>query len=113
MAQTRYKRPYSLRLFFAIQILLCMIFVVLVAELESAHPATLTVLTLIVVLCILATIFDPETAYHTKTTLNDGTVVRVKRPFIGFKHLETKVGVSGDYEVRFDGWRHEPALLRI
>ena len=107
MAQTRYKRPYSLRLFFAIYILLCVAFIVFIVKLRGHHPATISVLSLVVVLGALASIFDPDTAYHTKATLDYGSVIRVKRPFIGFKHLETKVGVTGDYEVRFDGWRYE------
>lgn len=113
MAQTRYKRPYSLRLFFAIYVPLAVAFIVLILTLGTQHPASISVLALVVVLGTLAHIFDPDTAYHTKTTLDDGTVVRVKRPYIGFKHLETKVGVTGDYEVRFDGWRYEEALIRI
>lgn len=114
MAQTRYKRPYSLHLFFAIYFPLVVVLVVLIVTLGTQHPASVSVLALVVVLGTLAHIFDPDTAYHhTKTTLDDGTVVRVKRPYIGFKHLETKVGVTGNYEVRFDGWRYEEALIRI
>lgn len=82
-------------------------------QIGGHHPATISVLSLVVVLGALASIFDPDTAYHTKATLDDGSLVRVKRPFIGFKHLETKVGVTGDYEVPFEGLRYEEALIRI
>lgn len=113
MAQTRYKRPYSVRLFFAIYTPLCVAYIVLGVKLGVGHPASITVVALLFVLGFAASIFDPDFAYETHTTLDDGTVVRVRRPYIGFKHLETKVGVTGDYEVRFDGWRYEEALLRL
>lgn len=113
MVQTRYKRPFSLPLHFGILAALFVVFVVLLVKLGGRHPATITIMCLILAIAILGRIFDPDTAYLTETTLDDGTVVPVKRPLIGFKHLEVKLGVTGDYEVRSDGWRHEPALLRI
>jgi hypothetical protein len=113
MVQTRYRRPFSLPLHFAILAVLFVVFVVLLVKLGGRHPATITIMSLILAIAILGRIFDPDTAYLTETTLDDGTVVPVKRPLIGFKHLEVKLGVTGDYEVRSDGWRHEPALLRI
>lgn len=58
-------------------------------------------------------LFGLGTCYKTKTTLDDGTVVRVKRPFIGLKSHENLVGLTGRYKVRIDGWRCEKALIRI
>lgn len=38
----------------------------------------------------------------------------MRRPFVGFKRWEVQVGLTGGYEVRaVDGWRYEPALIRI
>lgn len=112
MAQTYYRRPYSLLWFFAIQLTLMIIYIILLTLGKHPHLAFLTITT-VSINSILGTLFDPETCYKTKTTLDDGTVVRVKKPFIGLKSHEDLVGLTGGYEVRVDGWRYEKALIRI
>jgi hypothetical protein len=57
--------------------------------------------------------FGTGTAIVTRKELEDGTIVRVKRPLIGLKSHEIEVDVTGGYEVRSDGYRYEEALLRI
>lgn len=112
MAQTYYRRPYSLLWFFVIQFTLLVTYITLLA-LRTHHLLTLLTITTVAINSILGALFDPETCYKTKTMLDDGTVVRVKRPFIGLKSHEDLVGLTGGYEVRVDGWRYEKALIRI
>lgn len=112
MAQTYYRRPYSLLWFYAVQLTLTVTYIILLTLGTHPHLAFLTITTT-GINNVLAGLFDPEICYKTKTTLDDGTVVRVKRPFIGLKSHEDLVGLTGGYEVRVDGWRYEPALIRI
>lgn len=62
---------------------------------------------------VLILLLDPETCYQFTRKNPDGTEVRVRRPIVGFRRCEALVGMTGGYEVRVDGWRYEPALIRI
>ncbi|KAB8234307.1 uncharacterized protein BDW43DRAFT_273802 [Aspergillus alliaceus] len=66
-----------------------------------------------VVAQVLVFILNPENYYEFTRKSPDGSEVRVRRPLVGFKRCETLVGLTGGYEVRMDGWRYEPALVRI
>ena len=114
MAQTSYKRPFSRRYYWGLIVVLFAIFVVLLVKLGGPHPATLTFACLVLVVTIIGRIFDPELSYYvTQTTLDDGTVVPTRRPLVGFRRLETRFGMTGDYETRGDGWRDDVALIRL
>lgn len=58
-------------------------------------------------------VLDPETTITSRKVLPDGTAVKVRRPIIGFKRCESPLGLTGGYEVRIDGFRYEPAYIRI
>lgn len=63
---------------------------------------------------ILSVLIDPEVCYLWFTRKNpDGTKIKVIKPLIGFRKYETQIGFTGGYEVRYDGWRYEPAFIRI
>lgn len=113
MPQTYYTRPYSLKWLFITVAILVVLFLVLFFVLGSSHPASYVFLALAITISLVATVLDLETAYATTTTLDDGRVVRVKRPLVGLRRCECKVGLTGGYEVRVDGWRYEEALIRI
>lgn len=49
--------------------------------------------------------------WSTTRTGPDGTMVKVRRPLIGFKRLETVV--EDEKFGMDDGWRYEPARIRI
>jgi hypothetical protein len=71
------------------------LFLVLWFTLAPSHPATLAVLTVDVLFGLVAGLLDPYTAVVRKKQLDDGSVVPVVRPLIGFQSHESKVGVTG------------------
>ena len=48
----------------------------------------------------------PDTCYQTQGLVDDGTLVKVRRPIIGFRSCEQVVGLTGGHEVSYDGWRY-------
>lgn len=108
MAQTRYRRPYNVWLYLCVLCTLCTAFLVLVFSVGQVWYSWLVFFAMLLV-GILATIFDPEALQHTGY-LEDGTPVQIKRPIIGLKKYETHFGVTGDYEVSSDGFRYEKAI---
>lgn len=113
MAQTYYRRPYSLSLLFIVVAALTILFLITFFVFGRSQPAVWVILSLDILVCILGTLFDPGTAIKSERKLDDGTVVPVRRPLVGFRHCETRVGLTGGYEVRVDGWRYEEAIIRI
>ena len=112
MAQTRYRRPFNIWLFFAIALGLLAIFFALYFTIGS-NVATWLFLTLFLVVAIAGGLLDPGTSHAYTERLEDGTEIKVKRPLIGLKRFETKFGLTGDYEVSADGWRYEMAYVVI
>ncbi|KAB8228076.1 hypothetical protein ETB97_011820 [Aspergillus alliaceus] len=113
MAQTYYYRPYSVKWLFIIIGVLSVVYLALCLTEGVSHPATLATIIAMFAIILAAIVVDPETTYVTSRVLDDGQVVRVRRPLVGFKSQETLVGLTGGYEVRVDGWRYEEALIRI
>ncbi|KAI1818666.1 hypothetical protein GGS20DRAFT_581420 [Poronia punctata] len=74
--------------------------------------ASITGLVALLVL-IFFTLIDPETTIPSRRTMPDGTTVNVRRPLFGLRRDETPLGLTGGYEVRIDGYRYEPAYIRI
>ena len=68
MAQTYYRRPYSVRWVFSIALLLTILFLVLSFTLAPSHPAALAVLTVDVLFGLVAGLLDPYTAVVRKKT---------------------------------------------
>lgn len=58
-------------------------------------------------------VLDPDCVIKGRRRMSDGSIVRVRRPLIGFKRCERKAGVTGGYEIRIDGYRYEEAYIRI
>lgn len=79
-------------------------------------PLTKTLMLIFFTLQIASVVVDPEICYiwYTRRDPEDGTKkIKVVRPVIGFRSCETQIGFTGGYEVRYDGWRYERALIRI
>jgi hypothetical protein len=113
MPQTLYKRPWPRWVVLAVILPLTGLLIAMAATQGIQSPATWTVLLVEALALILFTVLDPEVTIKSRRVLPDGSVVRVRRPIVGFKKYETQVGVLGGYEVRFDGFRYEEAYLRI
>lgn len=62
---------------------------------------------------VIFTVLDPDCVIKSRRTLPDGSIMAVRRPLIGFKRCVRKVGVTGGYEARIDGYRYEEAYIRI
>lgn len=102
MAQTYYRRPYSLRWYLTVEATLIILYIIFFFSMAASHTTPVLLLTAFSVIGIIGTLLDPNTCYTTKTMLDDGTVVPVKRPFVGFKSHEDRVGLTGGYEARVD-----------
>ncbi|KAI0143798.1 hypothetical protein GGR57DRAFT_340102 [Xylariaceae sp. FL1272] len=113
MPQTIYTRPWPEWLPLAIMLPLLILWIVLAATQGiGSLPATGVTFALSLSLSSF-TLLDPETTTYTQKTLDDGTQVTVRRPLVGFKKYESLVGLTGGYEVRYDGYRYERAHVRI
>ncbi|KAI1122982.1 hypothetical protein F5Y10DRAFT_62716 [Nemania abortiva] len=113
MPQTVYRRPWPQWLVFAISLPLSAAWIILIiVQGATSHPAVIVGAADLLVL-VLFTVLDPETTITTRKALPDGTVVKVRRPLVGFKKYEAPLGLTGGYEVRIDGFRYEPAYIRI
>ena len=66
-----------------------------------------------ILVLIVFTILDPEVTISSRKVMPDGSIVTVRRPIVGFKRLESPLGLTGGYKVRIDGYRYEPAYIRI
>lgn len=113
MVQTIYQCPWPEWVSLAIRIPLAITWLVLIIVLGVSSDTTLAVGILHFVAQLFFILCDPETTITTRKALPDGTVVKVRRPLIGFKRYESPLGLTGGYEVRIDGYRYEPAYIRI
>ncbi|KAK5627016.1 hypothetical protein RRF57_002731 [Xylaria bambusicola] len=112
MPQTVYRRPWPTWLLAALSLPLSIAWVVLIIV-EGASGAALIVGAIDILVLIVFTLLDPEVTIASRKIMPDGTVVNVRRPIVGFKRLESPLGVTGGYEVRIDGYRYEPAYIRL
>lgn len=108
-----YQCPWPEWVALAIRLPLAVGWLVLIIVLGVSSDATLIVGILHFVAQLVFIFGDPETTITTRKALPDGTVVKVRRPIIGFKRYESPLGLTGGYEVRIDGYRYEPAYIRI
>ncbi|KAI1296135.1 hypothetical protein F5Y03DRAFT_398967 [Xylaria venustula] len=113
MPQTVYRRPWPSWLILATSLPLSITWIVLIFVQGGKSVAALFVGATDILVLLVFSILDPEFTITSRKALPDGTVVNVRRPIIGFKHLESPLGVTGGYEVRIDGFRYEPAYIRI
>lgn len=113
MAQTRYNRPWPLWVPVVIFLPFTCALVGIAIVYGVQRPHVWIAIAVETLALLLMTALDPETTIESKGMLDDGTPVRVRRPLVGFKRLERKVGVTGGYEVRFDGYRYEEAYIRL
>jgi hypothetical protein len=113
MPQTTYNRPWPGWVVLAVTLPLTALFVAMAVTQGAKSPGPWIVLMADALVLILFTILDPEVTVKSRKVLPDGSVVNVRRPLVGFKKYETQVGLTGGYEVRFDGFRYEEAYLRI
>lgn len=108
-----YRRLYPRWLLPIFVAALSALFLVFFFVFGRSRPATWVVLAVDFFVLIVGTLLDPEVTIESERRLDDGTLVRVRRPIVGFRRCETRVGLTGGYEVRMDGWRYEEAIIRI
>ncbi|KAI1747200.1 hypothetical protein F4782DRAFT_447646 [Xylaria castorea] len=113
MSQTVYRRPWPQWLVLAISLPLTIAWLILVFKEGIISRAAVVVGSADVLVLLTFTILDPETTTTSRGVLSDGTVVKVRRPLVGFRRYESPLGLTGGYEVRIDGFRYEPAYIRI
>lgn len=113
MAQTMYIRPYPNWLMALICMPLAALAIVLAIVKGLGSYALFAALVTNLFFLTIFTLLDPNCVIKSRRKMSDGSIVRVRRPLIGFKKCERKVGVTGGYEVRIDGYRYEKAYIRI
>ncbi|KAI0412441.1 hypothetical protein F5X98DRAFT_379789 [Xylaria grammica] len=113
MPQTMYRRPWPAWLVLVLSLPLSITWIILILV-QGNHSLAAPIVGGIDILVLLVfTILDPEVTITSRKVMPDGTVVSVRRPIVGFKRLESQLGLTGGYEVRIDGFRYEPAYIRI
>ncbi|KAI0522093.1 hypothetical protein F5B22DRAFT_458397 [Xylaria bambusicola] len=112
MPQTVYRRPWPTWLSVALVFPLTIAWIALII-IQGTSGAAITIGAIDILVLIVFTILDPEVTIESRKIMPDGTVVNVRRPIVGFKRLESPLGVTGGYEVRIDGYRYEPAYIRL
>ncbi|KAI0801638.1 hypothetical protein GGR55DRAFT_469572 [Xylaria sp. FL0064] len=113
MPQTVYRRPWPTWLVLVLSLPLSITWIVLILAQGAKSKAAPFVGATDILVLVVFTILDPEFTITSRKALPDGTVVNVRRPIVGFKRLESPLGLTGGYEVRIDGYRYEPAYIRI
>ncbi|KAI0448545.1 hypothetical protein F5B21DRAFT_510025 [Xylaria acuta] len=113
MPQTVYQRPWPQWLVVATSLPLSIAWLILISTEGAISRAAVVVGLVDVLLLLIFVILDPETTITSRGVLSDGTIVKVRRPIVGFKKYESPLGLTGGYEVRIDGFRYEPAYIRI
>ncbi|KAJ3577069.1 hypothetical protein NPX13_g3502 [Xylaria arbuscula] len=108
-----YRRPWPSWLAAAISIPLSITWIVLIFVYRNKSAAAPIVGAINITVLVIFTLLDPEVTISSRKVMPDGTVVNVRRPIVGFKRLESPLGLTGGYEVRIDGYRYEPAYIRI
>ncbi|KAJ9194191.1 hypothetical protein DTO164E3_7451 [Paecilomyces variotii] len=99
MPQTYYRRLIPLRLFFAVVFILTVLYIIAFFVWDRSKPYAWIILGIDIFICLVGCLLDPQTAITSVGTLDDGTRVRIRRPLIGFRHLESRVGLTGGTEV--------------
>lgn len=113
MAQTMYTRPYPSWLM-ALVCLPCTALAIVLAIVKGLGSyAFFTALLINLFFLAIFAVLDPDCVIMSQRRMSDGSIVAVRRPLIGFKRCERRVGVTGGYEVRTDGYRYEQAYIRI
>lgn len=109
-SQISYSRPYSfVHGQIALLILAC---TAAMSSLVNGHMARISQILWMsfYLLQIANVILDPKISFTTTQKNSDGTAVRVRRPFIGFKRCESMV----DFDGRTDGdVRNGRAFIRL
>ncbi|KAF2965023.1 hypothetical protein GQX73_g8538 [Xylaria multiplex] len=113
MPQTVYRRPWPTWLVLVLSIPLSVTWITLTIVEGAKSLAAPIVGAIDILVLLIFTVLDPEVTITSCKTMPDGTVLNVRRPIIGFKRFETQLGLTGGYEVRIDGFRYEPAYIRI
>ncbi|KAI0425057.1 hypothetical protein F5Y09DRAFT_117257 [Xylaria sp. FL1042] len=113
MPQTVYRRPWPAWLILAPGLPLSVSWVILIIVRGAKSGAALFVGAADILVLLVFTILDPEFTIVSRKVLPDETLVNVRRPIVGLKRLESPLGLTGGYEVRIDGYRYEPAYIRI
>ncbi|KAI0531628.1 hypothetical protein GGR58DRAFT_223902 [Xylaria digitata] len=113
MPQTMYRRPWPTWLALVLSLPLSVAWITLILVQGAKSLAAPIVGAIDILVLLVFTVLDPEVTITSRKAMPDGTVVRVRRPIVGFKRLETQLGLTGGYEVRIDGFRYEPAYIRI
>ncbi|KAI1186551.1 hypothetical protein F5B17DRAFT_431472 [Nemania serpens] len=113
MPQTVYRAPWPYWLPTLTSCPLVIAWVTLMFKQGATSPTALSLGAACILVRFLFTVLDPDTTIESHKALPDGTVVDVRRPLVGFKRYEEPLGVTGGYEVRYDGYRYEPAYIRI
>lgn len=108
-----YNRPYPAWLILAVCLPLTTVVVVLLIVQGVGSRAPWIVLLINLLAMGVFAILAPDFTINSRRRMSDGTVQQVRRPLIGFRRCEKKVGLTGGYEVRVDGFRYEEAYLRI
>ncbi|ORY70930.1 uncharacterized protein BCR38DRAFT_479463 [Pseudomassariella vexata] len=112
--QTMYNRPYPQWTALAVIIPFTALLIAVAATQGVKSPATWIVLFVEVLIMAVFIIIDPGiTIASRREHLPDGSVVTIRRPIVGFKKYERRVGVLGGYDVRDDGSRYEEAYIRL
>lgn len=110
--QTFYQTPYPPRYIYALIAIHIILFAYL-CEAYGVRSLYFFILGNTIGMCILAIVFDPATTYRTTRKLENGKVVPVLRPLVGFQVLRFQLEASEAGEVWYDGYRHEEALFRL
>jgi hypothetical protein len=114
MSQIVYTAPLSLTTRLLIVVASCLAGAISWFAVGFDSAITKTLGMIFFTLQIVNALVDPDVCYIWFTRTNaDGTKVKVIRPLVGFRKFETQIGFTGGYEVRYDGWRYEPAVFRI
>lgn len=108
-----YNRPYPAWLALVVCLPLTAAVVVLATTQGLRSPAPWAVLLVNIIALGVFTVLAPDITITSRRVVPDGTVLRVRRPLVGFKRCERMVGVSGGYDVRVDGFRYEEAYVRL
>lgn len=113
MPQTYYRLPWFLWPIRALAFSSCITYIVLISTKQCDSSATPILLIATFVFSFAGIMMDPATCHVFKKRLDDGTLVTAVQPIIGFRQYESVVGATGGYDLGVNGYRREPALVRI
>lgn len=113
MPQTMYNRPYPAWLPLVVCIPLTVLVIIMAVVEGIRSPAPWVVLLVNFLAVATFAVLTPECTIKNRRIMPNGAVILVRRPLVGFKRCERKIGVTGGYEVRVDGYRYEEAYIRL